>query len=252
MDRPNGGFRRGYSQGNRTETQQATTDRLQPDRQEEDWPIPTNIERRENEIERHETSPAPPPNVPPPTDDRLFTDWSSIDSPRIRVSQCNQSARSVEPNATQSVNQTEQPTLDPARNEVMDNILSDVMTIPSAHQQLSQVDTRYVDRETNMSEVEVRPQREETERDVMYSHSRDVQMSPSCDSLSSQEINIIEGSPVRPCVTDIMLQLDGPTSVHARRRPEQEFVRRNATMPRGRYPDESDSDSHDNRRSHDE
>ena len=33
MDRPNGGFRRGYSQGNRTETQQATTDRSQPDRQ---------------------------------------------------------------------------------------------------------------------------------------------------------------------------------------------------------------------------
>ena len=65
MDRPNGGFRRGYSQGNGTETQQATTDRSQPDRQEEDWSMPTNVERRENEIERHETSQAPPPNVPP-------------------------------------------------------------------------------------------------------------------------------------------------------------------------------------------
>ena len=43
-----------------------------------------------------------------------------------------------------------------------------------------------------------------------------------------------------------------PTSVHARRRPEQEFVRRTATMSRGGYPDESDNDSHDNRRSHDE
>ena len=72
------------SQGNRIEAQQAPTDRLQPDRQEEDWSMPTNIERRENEIERHEISQAPPPNVPPPTEDRLFTDWSSIDSPRER------------------------------------------------------------------------------------------------------------------------------------------------------------------------
>ena len=176
----------------------------------------------------------------PPMHDRLVTDWSSIDSPRIRVSPHNQSARSVEPIATQSVNQTEQPTIDPARNEAMGNVLNDVTTIPSAHQQLSQVDTRHVDRETNTSEVEVRPQREETETDVMCSHSRVEQMPPSHGSLSSQEINIIEGSPVRPRVTDIMPQLDGPASVCARRRPEQEFVRRTATMPR------------DNRRSHDE
>ena len=49
--------------------------------------MPTNIERRENETERHEITQPPPPNVPSPTDDRLFTDWSSIDSPRERVSQ---------------------------------------------------------------------------------------------------------------------------------------------------------------------
>ena len=95
--------------------------------------MPTNVERTENEIERHETSQAPPPNVPPPMEDRLFTDWSSIDSPRERVSQCNLSARSVEPNITQPVNQTEQPQLDPARNETVENILDDVMTVPSTH-----------------------------------------------------------------------------------------------------------------------
>ena len=50
---------------------------------------------------------------PPPPEERLFIDWSSIDSPRERVSQHNQSARSVEPNMT--VNQTEQPTIDPER-----------------------------------------------------------------------------------------------------------------------------------------
>ena len=71
------------------------------------------------------------------------------------MSQCNQSARSVEPNITMI--QTEQPTIDPEGNEVLGNTLSDVMTIPSTHQQVSQVGTRFVDRETNMSEVEIRP-----------------------------------------------------------------------------------------------
>ena len=71
----------------------------------------------------------------PPTDDRLFMDWSSIDSPRERVSQCDQSARSAEPNIT--VIQTEQPTIEPTGNEAMGNILSDVMTVPSTHQQSS-------------------------------------------------------------------------------------------------------------------
>ena len=104
MDRPNRGLGRGYSQGNDIRAQQAPTDRPQPDRQEEDWSTPTNIERRED-TERHETSQVPPPDVPPPTEERLFTDWSSMDSPRERVNQHNQSARSVEPNRT--VNQTE-------------------------------------------------------------------------------------------------------------------------------------------------
>ena len=125
--------------------------------------MPTNIERRENDTERHETSPAPPPNVPPPTEDRLFTDWSSIDSPRERASQHNVSARSVEPNITQTVNQTEQHEMDPVRNEAMGNILSDVMTVPSTCQQLSQEGTRFIDRETNMSEVVVRAQRKKLE-----------------------------------------------------------------------------------------
>ena len=79
MERPNGGFGRGYSQGNNVRTQQASTDRPQPDGQEEDWSSLTNIERREDK-ERHQTSQAPPPNVPLPTEERLFTDWSSVDS----------------------------------------------------------------------------------------------------------------------------------------------------------------------------
>ena len=49
--------------------------------------MPANVERRENETERCEITQPPPPNVLPPVDDRLFTDWSSTDSTRERVSQ---------------------------------------------------------------------------------------------------------------------------------------------------------------------
>ena len=128
MDRPNGGFGREYSQGNNIRAQPVSTDRPQPDRQEEYWSSPTNIERRED-TERHQTSQAPPPDVLPPTEERLFTNWSSVDSTRERVNQHNQSARSVESNRT--VNQTEQPTIYPKDNEVLRYVLSDVTTTPS-------------------------------------------------------------------------------------------------------------------------
>ena len=85
------------------------------------------------------------------------------------------------------------------------------------------MDTRFIDRETNTSEVEVRSQREESRTDIRYSHSRDVQMPTSHSGISSHETDIIRGSPVRPHATDIIPQLDGPTSVHTRR-PEQEFI----------------------------
>ena len=154
MYRPNGGFGRGFSHGNGIEVQQAPIGRSQPNRQE-DWSIPTNVERRENDTERHETPQAPPP-VPPTIEDTLFTDWSSIDSPRERASQHNVSARSVEPNITQTDNQVEQTRLESTRNEAMENILSDVTTLPSTRQQLSQVGTRLIDRESNTSKVELR------------------------------------------------------------------------------------------------
>ena len=106
---------------------QVQTERTQQDRQEEEWSIPTNVERRENDTERHESPRAPPP-APPPTEDRLFTDWSSTDSPRERTSQCNVSARNTE----QNINQTDQPRSESARIEAMGNTLGDVMTFPSA------------------------------------------------------------------------------------------------------------------------
>ena len=54
------------------------------------------------------------PLAPPPSEDRLFTDWSSIDSPRERTSPHNASARDIVPNINQPDNQTVQPGSEPA------------------------------------------------------------------------------------------------------------------------------------------
>ena len=64
------------------------------------------------------------------------------------------------------MNQTEQPTIDPEDNEVLRYVLSDVTTTPSTQIPISQVGARFVDRETNMSEVEIRPPREEVRIDI--------------------------------------------------------------------------------------
>ena len=110
---------------------------------------------------------------------------------------------------------------------------------------------RFIDRETNTSEVEIRPPREEVRIDIDHTHSKGVQVPSSHSELSSHDTDIVVGSLARLHIPDVMLQLDGPISVHARRRRPVPEVRRKAIMPRGGYPDESDSDSHDNR-SHDE
>ena len=204
--------------------QQVQPGRTQQDRQEEEWSTPTNVERREVDTERHESPRVPPPPAPLPTEDRLFTDWSSIDSPRERMSQCNVSARESELNINQPDNQTDQPGTEPARIEVMGNTLGNVETFPSTYQQPSQVGTRLMDRETNTSEVEVRTQREETRIDnvssngVLISNDRDTQMPTSHSGLSSHDAEIPGGSHKRTHTTDIIPQLDGPTSVCTRRK----------------------------------
>ena len=90
--------------------------------------------------------------------------------------------------------------------------------IPSAQIQISQVGARFIDRETNTSEVKIRPPREEVRIDIDHTHSRGVQVPFSHSELSSPDNNIIESSIARPHVPDMMPQLDGPVSVHARRR----------------------------------
>ena len=216
MDRPNGGFGRGYVQGNNTiAQQQAPTDRPQPARQEDEWTSPTNV-KRGDDTERCQMTEASLPAAPPPTEERLFTDWSSEDSPRETVNQQIQSARSVESRRT--INQMEQSVREQGDDEVLRYVLSDVTTTPSAQIQISQEGARFIDRETNTSEVEIRPPREGARIDIDHTHSKGVQVPSSHSELSSPANINIDNSIARPHIPDIMPQLDGPASVHVRRR----------------------------------
>ena len=87
IERPNRGFARGNGQDyHKRSQQQVSTDRLQSVRQEDEWSIPLNVERRDD-AERCQTAQTSPLAAPPPTEERLFTDWSSEGSPRERINQ---------------------------------------------------------------------------------------------------------------------------------------------------------------------
>ena len=168
------------------------------------------------------------------------------------------------PNINQPDNQTVQPGSEPARIEVMGNTLSDVMTFPSTCQQLNQVGTRLIDRETNTSDIEVRSQREETRVDdssndkVIVPSNRNAQIPVSCSNVSSYDTKLTGGSHMRTHDTEMVPQLDGPISVCSRRRmsenvrTEQESFWRTAVTHRREYPDESSNDSHSGQRTYDD
>ena len=261
-ERVNGGLGRGFSRGNGREVNQVQKARIQQDRQEEEWSIPSNVEWRENDTERRESSRAPP--APPPSEDRVFTDWSSSASHRERTSPQNTSERDVVPNINQPDNQTAQPGSEPAKIEVMGNTLSNVLTYPSTSRQLNQVGTRLIDRETITSDIEVRSQREEmrvedsSNDEVIMSCHRDVWMPVTRSNLSLYDTELSGGSHIRTHNIDIIPQLDGPRSIHSRRRTsenariEQESFCRTAMTCGIEHPDDSSNNSHSYRRAYDD
>ena len=101
----------------------------QQNRQEDEWSVPASIERREDNTLRRELQRAPPTSSH--SEVRLFTDWSSLDSPQARTSPRNVSVRDIEQDGNQPNNQTIQPGLEPAQIEVMGNALHDNVTSSS-------------------------------------------------------------------------------------------------------------------------
>ena len=151
--RSNGGLGSRFSHGNRREIRgeisQMHNLRNQQNRQEDKWSVPASIERREDNTLRRELQRVPPTS--PQSEDTLFTDLSSQDSPQTRTSR-NVSIRDIEQDGNQPNNQTIQPGLEPAQIEVMGNALCDNMTYSSTHQQLDQVDVRLIAVGINTSE----------------------------------------------------------------------------------------------------
>ena len=66
--------------------------------------VPASVERREDNTLRRQLQRAPPTS--PQSEDRLFTDWSSLDSPQTRTSPRNVSVRDTEQDGNQPNNQT--------------------------------------------------------------------------------------------------------------------------------------------------
>ena len=184
-----------------------------------------------------------PPAAPPPTEERLFTNWSSEDSPRERANQQLQSARSIESRRTTS--QTEQIERESGDVEELRHIPVSMMTVPSTQEQTNQVGARLIDHETNTTDVETRLPRDEVRTDVIQTHNQGIQVPSSSGELSSHSM-YMEESLVRSNMPNNILQLDGPTSVCTRRRQPLPIAGR-TTIPGDGYPDDSNSDSHNNR-----
>ena len=75
------GFPHGNGRGNgRGFHSQAPSERDQRDRQEEEWSIPASVGGRGRDIPVEWESPHRTPPTPSPSEDRFFTDWSSLGS----------------------------------------------------------------------------------------------------------------------------------------------------------------------------
>ena len=280
-ERSNGGLGRGFSHGNgreiRGEISQMHNTRNQQNRQEDKWSVPGSIEKREDNTLRRELQRAP--LTSPRSEERLFTDWSSLDSPRTRTSPRNFSIRDIEQDGNQPNNQTIQLGLEAVQIEVMGNALRDNVTSSSTCQQLDQVGARLIDGGINTSAIEVRSQRDGAE--VFKSDEDNVQIScPHVKVMPPININeqvhvphinlstsrYVPESTRGSCMStydigtqETIPQLDGPISIPSRlrRRRTSECARiepdsdpRTTVSHRREYPGDDSDDSHNDRRSY--
>ena len=117
------------------------------------------------------------------------------------------SARSMESRRT--ISQTEQTERESRDVEELRHVPESMMTVSSTREQTNQVGARLSDCETNTTVVEIRLSRDE---DIIQTHNQGIQVPSSSGGLSSHSM-YMEESIVRSNMPNIMLQLDGPTSV---------------------------------------
>ena len=177
------------------------------------------------------------PPISPHSEDHLFSDWSSLESPLARTSPQSVPIREAGQNINQPDNQTAQPGSEPAQIGATGNALHDNITSPRTCQQPDKVGVRMMDMGTNTSDVEARPQRDGTRVitsdaniqtplpivDVMIPTGRQDQMAlPQINvSFSGYGPNSLRdsqlgSSDVRAQEISILPKVDGPVSDPAR------------------------------------
>ena len=183
----------------------------QTNRQDDEWLMSLTTERREG-TGRQQVTQASPSVAPPPTEERLFTNWSSEGSPQERATQRVQSARSMEPN---EITRQREPTERESGNDrEVRHVPESVMTSSSTREQVNQVGTRVSDCEPNTAVVEIRLTRDE---EIVHAHNQGVQVPTPDGGLSSLSMHTDEFTE-RAIMPNVMPQLDGPASVHTQRR----------------------------------
>ena len=144
-------------------------ERDQRDRQEEEWSISASNGRRGRDVPISVPAVQKLPHRTPPTpassEDRYFTDWSSIGmgSPLVRTPPQSVLVRERGQNINQPTNQTTQPGPEPAQIGFTENGIQEdpIVSTPRTQQQpldgLSVTNEReMIDKGTNTSDVEVR------------------------------------------------------------------------------------------------
>ena len=71
------------------------------------------------------------PSYSSPSEERLFNDWSSLESPHVRTSPQSVPIRETVSDINQPVNQTTQPGSEPAQIGAMGNALHDDINVSS-------------------------------------------------------------------------------------------------------------------------
>ena len=90
----------------------------------------SKLERRDDSPVRQETPQGTPP-TPAPSEDRLFTNWSSLESPHVRTSPQSVPTRETRPDIYQPISQITQSGSEPAQIGAMGNALHDDINISS-------------------------------------------------------------------------------------------------------------------------
>ena len=99
-------------------------------------------------------------------------------------------------------------------NEELRHVPDRVMTVPSAQERTNQVGANLIDCETNTADVEIRLSNEMVRMDLFQTHDQGIQVPSSSGDLSSHPHSSLVG----PNMPNMMLQLDGPTSIHVQRK----------------------------------